>query len=178
MRFTGSTRLTEINKRIQKVEEGVGQQVQEYLNENPPNITPGQIGEAVTDYFILNPVASNSPYSSSWNNDTDAPTKNVLYDKIETVVNHNHDSVYSPLGHGHGSDYAPYTHSHSEYELADLNIQAHIGSAHAPSNAQKNSDITKGEIEAKLIGEISTHTHAGGAGVTHSKMISYLSLRL
>jgi len=29
----------------------------------------------------------------------------------------------------------------------------------APSNAQKNSDITKAEIEAKLIGEISSHSH-------------------
>jgi len=36
----------------------------------------------------------------------------------------------------------------------------HSQSAHAPSNAQKNSDITKAEIEAKLIGEISSHSHA------------------
>jgi len=36
----------------------------------------------------------------------------------------------------------------------------------APNNAQKNSDITKAEIEAKLIGEITTHTHpaSGGTG--------------
>lgn len=39
----------------------------------------------------------------------------------------------------------------------------HAGSSHAPSNAQKNSDITKAEIEAKLTGEISSHTHAGGS---------------
>jgi hypothetical protein len=49
-------------------------------------------------------------------------------------------------------------------EAANANIQTHVVSAHAPSNAQKNSDITKAEIEAKLIGEISTHTHAGGGG--------------
>lgn len=36
----------------------------------------------------------------------------------------------------------------------------HSQVAHAPSNAQKNSDITKAEIEAKLIGAITTHTHA------------------
>ena len=35
----------------------------------------------------------------------------------------------------------------------------HSTSAHAPSNAQKNSDITKAEIEAKLTGTISSHTH-------------------
>lgn len=35
----------------------------------------------------------------------------------------------------------------------------HAGSAHAPSNAQKNSDITKAEIEAKLTGNLTSHTH-------------------
>lgn len=42
----------------------------------------------------------------------------------------------------------------------------HSQSTHAPSNAQKNSDITKAEIEAKLTGEISTHTHANSGTVT------------
>ncbi len=68
----------------------------------------------------------------------------------------------------------PKTHSHAESDVISLvtdlsskepansNIQTHVISAHAPSNAQKNSDITKAEIEAKLIGEISSHTHAGG----------------
>lgn len=35
----------------------------------------------------------------------------------------------------------------------------HSQVAHAPSDAQKNSNITKAEIEAKLTGEITTHTH-------------------
>ena len=51
-------------------------------------------------------------------------------------------------------------------EPANANIQVHIASAHAPSNAQKNSDITKAEIEAKLIGEITTHTHPSTVGLT------------
>jgi len=37
----------------------------------------------------------------------------------------------------------------------------HSQTAHAPSNAQKNSDITKAEIEAKLTGTITSHTHTG-----------------
>ena len=43
----------------------------------------------------------------------------------------------------------------------------HSQAAHAPSNAQKNSDITKAEIEAKLTGAITTHTHnyAGSSSV-------------
>ena len=36
----------------------------------------------------------------------------------------------------------------------------HSTSAHAPSNAQKNSDILKSEIEAKLTGNITSHTHS------------------
>lgn len=36
----------------------------------------------------------------------------------------------------------------------------HSQAAHAPSNAQKNSDITKAEIEAKLTGVITTHKHS------------------
>ena len=36
----------------------------------------------------------------------------------------------------------------------------HSQSQHAPINAQPNSEITKGEIEAKLIGNITTHTHS------------------
>jgi len=46
-------------------------------------------------------------------------------------------------------------------EAANANIQAHVTSAHAPSDAQKNSDITIAEIEAKLTGDISTHNHNG-----------------
>ncbi len=57
----------------------------------------------------------------------------------------------------------PLTHTHP-YEPENVNIQDHIASPHAPSNAQANADITKAEIEAKLIGEISSHTHAGGSG--------------
>lgn len=48
----------------------------------------------------------------------------------------------------------------SQYDTA----YTHSQSAHAPSNAQKNSDITKAEIEAVLTGEITSHTHPGGAG--------------
>lgn len=44
----------------------------------------------------------------------------------------------------------------SNYETA----YAHSQAAHAPSNAQKNSDILKSEIEAKLTGNITSHTHS------------------
>ena len=40
-----------------------------------------------------------------------------------------------------------------------LTAYNHSQAAHAPANAQKNSDITKAEIEAKLTGAITSHTH-------------------
>lgn len=40
-----------------------------------------------------------------------------------------------------------------------LTAYNHSQAAHAPANAQKNSDITKAEIEAKLTGTITSHTH-------------------
>ncbi len=50
-------------------------------------------------------------------------------------------------------------------------VDNHVSSQHAPSNAQKNSDITKAEIEAKLTGEISSHSHAGGGGESESVVV-------
>ena len=46
--------------------------------------------------------------------------------------------------------------------------KTHADSTHAPIDAQKNSDITKAEIEAKLTGEIDSHTHAGGGVVSET----------
>ena len=55
----------------------------------------------------------------------------------------------------------------------------HSQSAHAPSNAQKNSDITKAEIEAKLTGEVTSHAHSQYASKSDiTDMSSYESLTL
>lgn len=63
----------------------------------------------------------------------------------------------------------------SGYDIA----YSHSQVAHAPSTAQKNSDITKAEIEAKLIGEISTHSHAGGGGgLSQPQVMSRISLSI
>ena len=60
----------------------------------------------------------------------------------------------------------------------------HANSTHAPTNAQKNSDITKAEIEAKLTGVITTHTHkyagsssAGGVATEAAKTSGSLTLQ-
>lgn len=80
---------------------------------------------------------------------------------------------------GKPATFTPSSHSHSKSDITDFptiptvsndltnalkanydSAYTHSTSAHAPSTAQKNSDITKEEIEAKLTGEISTHSHA------------------
>ena len=45
-------------------------------------------------------------------------------------------------------------------EPGNSNIQTHVTAAHAPTGAQVNADITKAEIEAKLTGELTSHSHA------------------
>jgi Major tropism determinant N-terminal domain/Collagen triple helix repeat (20 copies)/Phage tail repeat like len=73
----------------------------------------------------------------------------------------------TPLTHTHAiADTTNLQTTLNGKEPANANIQAHVISAHAPSSAQANADITKAEIEAKLIGTISTHSHAGGGGVS------------
>lgn len=52
----------------------------------------------------------------------------------------------------------------------------HSQATHAPTNAQKNSDILKTEIEAKLTGEIASHSHAGGGGGLSQPQIMARSL--
>lgn len=56
----------------------------------------------------------------------------------------------------------------SDYDTA----YTHSQSTHAPTNAQKNSDITKAEIEAKLTGKISTHSHASNVVNTATQVES------
>jgi hypothetical protein len=78
----------------------------------------------------------------------------------------------NPTPHGHLTDEVMGLDSAlSGKEPANGNIQAHVISVHAPSNAQVNADITKAEIEAKLTGIISTHTHSGGADPFTAKLI-------
>jgi hypothetical protein len=52
---------------------------------------------------------------------------------------------------------------------------SHSQAAHAPTDAQKNSDITKAEIEAKLTGEIASHTHSIGAGFGYAISVQALT---
>jgi len=55
------------------------------------------------------------------------------------------------------------TNAQKNSDITKAEIEAKVGTiptSYAPTNAQKNSDITKTEIEAKLTGAITTHNHA------------------
>jgi microcystin-dependent protein len=65
----------------------------------------------------------------------------------------------------------------TDAEKGDWNAaKNHADSAHAPSTAQKNSDITKEEIEAKLTGELTSHSHAA-VGAVQPGMVAFFASR-
>ena len=109
------------------------------------------VATTVADYLAENP-----------------PTGGLTIDQIksDTQIDSAIDNTHAP-----GSDNQDLSgksdvgHLHTgTYEPANSNIQTHVTFAHAPVNAQKNSDITKGEVEAVLTGELTSHTHAGSVG--------------
>lgn len=124
---------------------------------------------------------------SNSNHNHDATYAPVVHTHDYSPTSHNHDASYSALAHTHAGVYSPVAHNHDAsysalghnhagvYEPANSNIQTHVAQAHAPSNAQANADITKGEIEAKLTGQIDTHTHAGGGGLGYAINVQALT---
>lgn len=86
--------------------------------------------------------------------DGDLPDQTDLQEELDgkAATGHNHDATYEPK---------------------NTNIQSHVGSAHAPADAQKNSDILKAEIEAVLTGELSSHSHAGGGATTGTTTVNF-----
>ena len=79
----------------------------------------------------INEWDNKSNFNGSYNDLTDKPTIPTVTNDLTDTLKSNYDSAYN-----------------------------HSQSQHAPINAQPNSEITKGEIEAKLIGNITTHTHS------------------
>ena len=75
------------------------------------------------------------------------------------------DSIYAAKNHGTHLTLGTTNSTAFRGDLGNVAYN-HSQSAHAPSNAQKNSDITKAEIEAKLIGTITSHNHTTINGLT------------
>lgn len=117
----------------------------------------GNIGGSLSSQTDLNNVLNSKPSLSQVKADTD------IADALSKK--HSPGSDNQDL-----SGLAPLVHTHN-YEPANENIQSHVTSAHAPSNAQKNSDITKAEIEAKLIGPITSHSHTSSGGLSQQQIL-------
>lgn len=92
------------------------------------------ITQDATHRFVSDTEKTNwngkSTFSGSYTDLTNKPTIPTVSNDLTNALKSNYDNAY--------------THSQS---------------SHAPLTAQKNSDITKSEIEAKLVGVISTHSH-------------------
>ena len=89
-----------------------------------------------------------------------ANNKNITYDQLQATLNRIKTELDKKANSSHGTHLTLGTGSGNAYR-GDYGNTAyqHSQAAHAPSNAQKNSDITKAEIENKLTGTITTHTH-------------------
>ncbi len=182
---------TATHRFVSDTEKAAWEAKQNALGFTPVNTNDARLSDA------RNPTAHSHTKSevglSNVDNTTDAlkPVSTAQQTALNLKLNANDASVTNartPTAHGHPqSDIsglvndlagkAP-THSHP-YEPVNSNIQAHIASAHAPSTAQKNSDIVKAEIEAKLTGIITSHSHAGqdqivvlGADVTNNNAVA------
>lgn len=123
------------------------------------------------------------PTGGSFEGTLDDIPDGVTYQKVTSTEKTTWNSKVSDNDSRLTNSRDPNAHSHSESEITNLttdlsnkepanaNIQAHISSTHAPSNAQKNSDITKAEIEAVLTGLITSHSHSGGADPFIAKLV-------
>lgn len=106
-----------------------------------------------------------------------------------SLSTHNHDTNYAPLSHTSDtvshitSDERSTWNSKTSLALGTTSSTAfrgdygdtaytHSQSAHAPSTAQKNSDITKAEIEAKLTGVINSHSHENSGVVASDNLVT------
>ena len=109
-------------------------------NSSTPNITLTNAAEPATGITETLSITPNRVYSAAY--------KPTPADIGAAAASH---GTHLTLGTGSGNafrgDYGNTAYNHSR-------------AAHAPSNAQKNSDITKAEIEAKLTGNITSHTHS------------------
>lgn len=126
-------------------------------------LPPGGSGDMLAS--VYDPIINGKTTLTAVKADTDIADS--LSKKHSNTSDHSNSLDHSNgLDHSNSLDHNGGTQDTaiSGKEAANANIQTHVTSAHAPSNAQKNSDITKAEIEAKLTGEISSHTHAGGPG--------------
>lgn len=105
----------------------------------------------IGDYAQVNEVGATDVVNYNWDAEENIWVKNAVAGSGAT----NTDQLPE------GSTNLYFTVTRFLANLTYANIISALGftPSTAPNNAQKNSDITKAEIEAKLTGQITTHTH-------------------
>ncbi|MES2796651.1 MAG: hypothetical protein V4683_11825, partial [Bacteroidota bacterium] len=106
---------------------------------------------SVGDYAQVNEVGAADVVNYNWDAEENIWVKNAVAGSGATNTDE--------LPEGTANFY--FTVTRFLANLTYPNVIAALGftPSTAPNNAQKNSDITKAEIEAKLTGEITSHTH-------------------
>jgi hypothetical protein len=106
---------------------------------------------SVGDYAQVNEVGAPDVLNYNWDNDEGFWVANAVAGNISNNTDELPEGVFNLY----------YTATRFLADLTFARVVAALGytPSTAPNDAQKNSIITKPEIEAKLIGEISTHTH-------------------
>ncbi len=144
-----NSKLTEINNTINtnvsNLQSGIDSHTHNYAGSSSAG---GAANSVKTNLIIkLNGGTTEGTNLFTFNGST-AKTINITPSSIGAAADSH--GTHLTLGTGSGNafrgDYGNTAYNHSQ-------------SAHAPSNAQKNSDITKAEIEAKLTGTITSHAH-------------------
>ena len=122
---------------------------------------PINVSELINDAEFI--TAEDIPYIpvkiSDLTNDTGFITNNV-----NDLVNYKSTEDLNVLLEDKVDKVAGYGLTQNDYDDSEKNkvqeAYTHSQETHSPVNAQKNSDITKDEIEEKLTGEITSHSHA------------------
>ena len=131
----------------------------------------GEAGEIPTDYTYTELSLTNSKFNGNLAGTADYATRlsnppNITIGN-QTIAFNGRDAIAFDVGSmgvakaDHGTHLSLGTTSSTAFR-GDYGNTAynHSQTTHAPSNAQKNSDITSSEIQAKLTGNITTHTHS------------------
>lgn len=106
---------------------------------------------SVGDYAQVNEVGATDVMNYNWDAEENIWVKNAVAGSGAT----NTDA----LPEGTANLYFTVTRFLANLTYANVIAALGFTPSTAPNNAQKNSDITKAEIEAKLTGEITSHTH-------------------
>lgn len=112
---------------------------------------------SVGDYAQVNEVGATDVVNYNWDAEENIWVKNITEGGSSAT---NTDA----LPEGTANLYFTVTRFLANLTYANVISALGFTPSTAPNNAQKNSDITKAEIEAKLTGEITSHTHPNSGG--------------